>query len=515
MLQVLLVDDEPWVLEGLRTMVNWEKHGFQVCGEALDGPHALAMIQELRPELVVTDINMPVISGLELIEQSKRLLAKPPKFVILSGYDDFSYALTAMRQRVAEYLLKPIDEEEIEAILDRLGLKIAEEREAEQGLSRKRSLFMNNILNRLVQGEEGAELEREAAGTLRLQGEPGLQCVLVDAGADGQAQDLSQRIRAFFPKEEDRFFQDGMGRTGIIVRTDDMPKPRLEEIGLAICGGLADLREPVIVAVSEAGKGIRSIRELYLQTLDISRAKRGQGKTGLFLHCPHPQPVKTDDVFKEKFKRLLGEVLEGSPGKLEALVEETFGFFACCHADVEAIRAFTANMELTLCRNIAKLNGDADAFMVRMQEACGNLGGMNDYLALKHYSQRLSLEASQLIAGLRRRNEGNTIYQVIQFVDEEFRSKLQLQSLAKRFHLNPTYLGQLFKKETGKAFNEYLNVKRIEEAKRLLKRTQMKISEIALQVGYPNTDYFISKFKQATGVLPSAYKHEAEAKPVD
>lgn len=141
MLQVLLVDDEPWVLEGLRTMVNWEEHGFQVCGEALDGPEALVKMQELRPELVVTDIHMPVISGLELIERSKRLLARPPKFVILSGYDDFNYALTAMRQRVAEYLLKPIDEDEFGAILDRLGQMIAEERELEQSKLRKQTLF--------------------------------------------------------------------------------------------------------------------------------------------------------------------------------------------------------------------------------------------------------------------------------------------------------------------------------------------------------------------------------------
>lgn len=87
--------------------------------------------------------------------------------------------------------------------------------------------------------------------------------------------------------------------------------------------------------------------------------------------------------------------------------------------------------------------------------------------------------------------------------------------MAQKFHMNPAYLGQLFKKETGKPFNEYLNMKRIEEAKRLLKRTTMKISEIALQVGYPNTDYFLSKFKQATGVLPSAYKREPDRERAD
>lgn len=506
MLQVLLVDDEPWVLEGLRTMVNWEKHGFQVCGEALDGPDALAKIKELRPELVFTDINMPVISGLELIEQSKRLFANPPKFVILSGYDDFHYAVTAMRQRVVEYLLKPIDEEEIEAILDRLGRTIAEEREMEQSLSRKQSLFKNNIMNRLIQGEEGSELEREAAGVLQLQGEPELQCMLVDTGV--YPQELKQRVLAFFTGDVDRSFVDGMGRIGIIVRTDEMPQPRLEEIGLMISSGLSDLERPVLVAVSGIGKGVGSIRGLYQQTLETVKAKRGMGKAGLFLPSHRTQALKTEEDFKREFNAILDAVLEGDSGKTETAIEEAFGSFACSHAGVESIRAFAANMELTLCRSIKKSGGDADAFMACIQADEGNPGTMSDYPALKHYLLKLCREASLLLDGLRQKNENNTMFQVIQYVDEEFRSKLQLKSLAKKFHMNPTYLGQVFKKETGKTFNEYLNEKRIEEAKRLLKRTPMKISDIALQVGYPNTDYFISKFKQATGMLPSAYKQE-------
>lgn len=506
MLQVLLVDDEPWVLEGLRTMVNWEKHGFRVCGEALNGPEALVKMQELRPEVVVTDIHMPVISGLELIERSRRLLAKPPKFVILSGYDDFNYALTAMRQRVAEYLLKPIDEDEFGAILDRLGQTIAEEREMERTSSRKQSLFKNNMLNRLIQGEEGTQLEREAAAALQLEGEPELRCMLIDAGIYPTA--LKQQVLVFFASHTDRSFLDGMGRIGVIVRTDEVPQTRLEEIGLAIRSGLSDLERPAVIAVSDAGKGIRSIRELYQQTLETVKAKREQGKTGLFFPCRPPQPRNTEDVFKGKCELLLDVVLQGNPEAVEAAVEETFGFFACSRPGLESVRAFADNLELTLCRKIKKAGGDADAFMIRMQAYAANSGGMGDYPALKRYLHKLCREASLLLAGLRRENENNTMFQVIQHVDEEFRSRLKLQTLAQKFHMNPTYLGQVFKKETGKAFNEYLNEKRIEEAKRLLKRTPMKISDIAQQVGYPNTDYFISKFKQATGMLPSVYKSE-------
>lgn len=134
MLKVLIVDDEPWVLEGLRTMIDWGKFGYEVCGEAQNGTDAMRLIQENKPELVLTDINMPVINGLELITKLNEVMEKPPKFVILSGYDDFKYARTALRQRVNEYLLKPIDDEEIEALLSRITPIIQNEIASTRGL---------------------------------------------------------------------------------------------------------------------------------------------------------------------------------------------------------------------------------------------------------------------------------------------------------------------------------------------------------------------------------------------
>lgn len=513
MLQVLLVDDEPWVLEGLRTMVNWEKHGFRVCGEALDGPGALAMIEELRPELVFTDIRMPAVTGLELIERSRQTLKRPPEFVILSGYDDFNYALTAMRQRAVDYLLKPIDEEEIEALLAKLGQKITDELAAERSLPRKRSLFVNNLLNRLIQGEGDPELQSEAARSLGLPGEAELRCALIDTGADGSG--LSQRIGAFFAQDAGRFFQDRAGRTGVILRAEDMTDSRLEETGLAVNRELAERKQRVLVTVSGIAKGMGAIRELYLQALDLNRAKRSQGKTGLFFHNGPASATWQDAAYKGWFRRLPELVEAGAPEMIDSAIEEAFAALTCGQADIEALQADAANLELTLCRQMAGFHGDPDGFMKRMQAEYGSLGGIADYAALKRYVRRLCLEAAAQIGELKRRSEGNTIFQVIRYVDGAYRSKLKLQTLAQKFHMNPAYLGQLFKKETGKPFNEYLNMKRIEEAKRLLKRTPMKISEIALQVGYPNTDYFLSKFKQATGVLPSVYKQEPDRERAD
>ncbi|MNI44130.1 Bifunctional transcriptional activator/DNA repair enzyme AdaA [compost metagenome] len=167
---------------------------------------------------------------------------------------------------------------------------------------------------------------------------------------------------------------------------------------------------------------------------------------------------------------------------------------------------------MTLCRLVAERNGEPAVMMNRQHEEYGSLGELGDYSGLGNYVSALCGRAAVYLTELQAANEGNTIYNVIQYVDLEFRNKLQLQDLARQFHMNSAYLGQLFRKETGRSFSEYLNDKRIEAAKGLLKRTELKISDVAAQVGFSNTDYFIDKFKGIVGVLPSVYKHSSHNK---
>lgn len=511
MMNVLLVDDEPWVIEGLRTMVNWTNYGFQVCGEALNGPDALTMIQELRPELVLTDINMPVINGLELIERSNKTITKPPKFVILSGYDNFNYAITAMHHKVTEYLLKPIDEEEIEAVLARIGKRIQDDLAAERNQTRIQSLLVNSLLNRLIQGDDGELLEQQIVRTLHLSADAELRCMVIEASADPSY--LQERIKRYFSQSPDRLFQDSTGKWGAIVPADEFSASQLEEIGIQIHRELSgELNQPVIVTISSSQRGVRSIRDLYLQALEVNGCKRCQGKEGVFSYRNSCQPVFARDDGKEKFKQLPDIVAVGGTDKIMAAVEAALASVTEEVPGLEHALVYIADLEVNLCRRIAEMNGDPDAFMKSIQAEHGTAGSFATYPSMHKYVLALCLGASGVLSDLEARNENNTIFHVIQYVDREYHGKLQLQDLAKRFHMNSTYLGQLFKKETGKPFNDYLNEKRIEEAKRLLKRSQMKISEIALQVGYPNTDYFISKFKCKTGVLPSVYKQESERK---
>ena len=506
MLKVLIVDDEPWVLEGLRTMIDWGRYGFEVCGEAQNGVDAMRLIQEYKPHLVLTDINMPVINGLELIAKLNEIMANPPKFVVLTGYDDFKYARTALRHRVNEYLLKPIDDEEIEALLNRITPIIRNEIASSEELDKKKLFIVNNIINRLIQGEYNENLELLSRDAMGFEVDEELQCIITEPVSFMNP--FSPQVSEYFPKDCSCFFQDGSGRAGFIIQSASIPAESLELIINQICSDVAkQSHEPVIVAVSSKMTGVRSVREIYLQALDVWKRKTHQQKSGVFNYCEHGQ-IKKQEFPVADFKQLLDKVKDNNVQQIQSCVTEAFASFVEARLSIEAVQAKVAHFELILCRLIAQMNGDPDTLMTELQLEYGNLGDLSEYYVLSKYVHSLSMQATEYLSELKQENESNTIYNVIQYVDHEFRHKLKLQDLARQFHINATYLGQLFRKQTGQSFSEYLNAKRIEEAKSLLKRTQMKISDIALHVGFSNTDYFIDKFKLIVGVVPSVYKNE-------
>lgn len=218
------------------------------------------------------------------------------------------------------------------------------------------------------------------------------------------------------------------------------------------------------------------------------------------------------ELQNDNLERLLEKVKANDTAGIEPSIRELFSSFAEQLLTVEAVQAQVAHLEMTLCRLLAEMNGDPATLMNELQKEYGELGSLGDYFMLGKYADGLCRQTAVYLAELHSANEGNTIFNVIQYVDLEFRNKLQLQELARQFHMNSAYLGQLFRKETGRSFSEYLNEKRIEAAKGLLKRTQLKISDIALQVGFSNTDYFIDKFKLIVGVVPSVYKNAKKNK---
>lgn len=518
MMNVLLVDDEPWVLEGLRTIVNWSKYGFKVCGEAANGNTAWAMIEELQPDVVFTDIHMPAVSGLELIDRSMHELTKPPRFVILSGHDNFEYARAALKQQVEDYLLKPIDEDEIELVLKQMSQKIQNELASESLYRLERSLYVNRLVNRLLQGEFSEQLNDEAEALLMIKGDEEVACVLIET--ELKEEQLKEIIAELITPTAPELFSDSEGRLGLIVPNSLCSIDELELLGSKIYEACPQ-EVPIIVAVGHSTGGVASLHLAYQKALSALGWKRYHNREGIidFNDLSHSYAPKemNKQVNKEALSTLMEAINGDESDHIEAAVDALLAapLSRIPSSDEEYVRLQLLSLEMGILKKLKELGGNVDQFVQRIQQSLGKLTEINSYSEFHQYAVTLSLIGFETLRKQRKQSENNTLFHVIQYVNQEFREKLQLQELAQKFHMNPNYLGQVFKQETGKSFREYLNDKRIEEAKRLLRQGRQSISEVAANSGYPNTDYFVSQFKRMTGVAPSAYRKQEKSEYID
>lgn len=507
MMNVVLVDDEPWVLEGLRTMVDWNKYGFQICGEAENGNAAWAIIEDLQPDLVFTDIHMPSVSGLELIDRSIQKLAKPPRFVILSGYERFDYAKTALEQRVEDYLLKPIDEVEIENVLEQMSRKIQNELVSEKLHQHERTLYVNCLFNRLFQGEESSELQAEVKSIMQMEGHENMACLLIET--DACHEDIKSQVQRFASAQHYELYMDAEGRIGVFAAEMDDSLSWLERLGSTLFEMYSG-QATIIVAFAYHSGGVVAMRTAYEKAFSALKWKRYQIGSGIIHDQDLPRDGSMATVNQKALTNLFRIILTGQEDELEKEVHELLvnpdsGLPA---SDIEYVRVQLLALEMGVLKQLKELDGDVERFVLQLQHTLGVLTDIESFPAFREYALILSLNALRALQEQRKEKECCTIFRVVQYVNHEFREKLQLQELAQKFHMNANYLGQAFKQQTGKSFREYLNDKRIEEAKRLLRQSCSSIAEVAVNSGYPNADYFVSQFKRMTGMAPSAYRKQ-------
>jgi two-component system response regulator YesN len=507
MMNVVLVDDEPWVLEGLRTMVDWNKYGFQICGEAENGNAAWAIIEDLQPDLVFTDIHMPSVSGLELIDRSIQKLAKPPRFVILSGYERFDYAKTALEQRVEDYLLKPIDEVEIENVLEQMSRKIQNELVSEKLHQHERTLYVNCLFNRLFQGEESSELQAEVKSIMQMEGHENMACLLIES--DACHEDIKSQVQRFASAQHYELYMDAEGRMGVFAAEMDDSLSWLERLGSTLFE-MYSSQATIIVAFAYHSGGVVAMRTAYEKAFSALKWKRYQIGSGIIYDQDLPRDGSMATVNQKALTNLFKIILTGQEDGLEKEVHELLvnpdsGLPA---SDIEYVRVQLLALEMGVLKQLKELDGDVERFVLQLQHTLGVLTDIDSFPAFREYALILSLNALRALQEQRKEKECCTIFRVVQYVNQEFREKLQLQELAQKFHMNANYLGQAFKQQTGKSFREYLNDKRIEEAKRLLRQSCSSIAEVAVNSGYPNADYFVSQFKRMTGMAPSAYRKQ-------
>ncbi|WP_040950278.1 response regulator transcription factor [Gorillibacterium massiliense] len=510
MYKVVIVDDEPSIREGLRTIVGWEDYGFEVVGAAANGNEALALHQTLSPDLMIVDIRMPGMDGLQLIERL-RTMDSQVHFLILTGYADFEYAKKSLSLHVDGYLLKPVDEDELAEYLQLLIEKLTKEKVAETELRNwKRELFIHNLLEFPHQMQsDDAEAEAEPLGLLW----KAYQVVMLKLL---NPDENPETTLLFKRKLSEHFDQKGKGLVfyngpylGILLKDVIKYEQGLKAISTEIAGiaksgdfQFYGAASDVVYRLQEVGHACESALQLvrlaffYEKSAIIS-------KDSIPLTAPGAAAVGRNEEEERNSpdERLYYALDIGSRDAVLSAVEEL------CLAAADEMSEQTAKD-----RAFHWINDALNKLLAARPELKSELQAMTplargiyeqtNFVEMQTYIRKLLLDLLQLADS---GSNDNIVKQMIHLINRNYQDNLKLESLAEVFNYNSAYLGKLFKHQTGEFFNTYVDKVRIEKAKELILQG-IKIYNVAERVGYTNVDYFHSKFKKYVGCSPSAYR---------
>ena len=512
MYKVLLVDDEMFVRKGLQKLIRWEAFNYTLIGEAKNGGDALEMIHQFEPDLVITDIMMPVLDGLALIQRVKEAGRTDPEFILISGYNEFKYAQQAIRYGVQDYILKPIDVKELGATLQKLATTI----------SRKRLIALAGEGHAL-----GSILEAMLQENLQSE----------EAGRYAEVLGLTEETSHIFVWSETHP-ADGVSYTGLKAYQECLSSwhhaagviPVLEHapglFGMLLCSDVLDtwgegipsaltklrmelaagLQQEVVIYAGGITKGTGGLRQSYLQACECLKHKFAEdGKPVLLYEHLKDKPLHKNVLDMEIYDSFILQVEENNREAYTGIVNAIFRTF-----QEQRFPPSVAIRSLSLLINrvmgvLEQMQGDAGA-QRRLLEVMEEESQAWRPARLKRHILQMADEAAASITALRLVQRKGDIERIKKHIDAHFRENLNLKSIAGLFYMNPVYLGQLFRKTYGVYFNDYLLERRIEEAKRLLRQTDLRMYEIAAKVGIPVPNYFTSQFEKLEKITPLEYR---------
>ncbi|TCM95654.1 two-component system response regulator YesN [Paenibacillus sp. BK033] len=519
MLSIMIIDDEDLIRRGLEKIISKLNEEYLVVGSFSNGFEASQELDRLTPDVVITDIKMPYMDGLQFIEELRRRLPDT-RCLILSGYNDFDYARTAMQYGVKDYLIKPVDKEELLANLSHIHEELRaakQEKEKEQLLSKKAQmsdlLLREQQLRRLLGGDRDAPVsagvEEPSAPVIF---EQPYAVLAIRASNQGMKEQLLEWGRTMAAEGMESVAMEAQVIALLI------PSPREEETcRLAHKSALrliSDLqfaaKGKFVVGISGSYKGSAAALAAYREALALSYAGIYKREAFAVVTGKEGPNAPAEPAF---FTALL---TGGFTQALERLDAEGMGTAVQqLFVEIERVRPpyadlvqFMANLLYTA---VQKADGLLDELVKLTPPGVGVYQSVADFFNVAELKERIQhlLELSVYkLASLRKEGGNRVIETVKQLIQQDYDKDLELTELSEKVFLNPSYLSTLFKQETGLTITQYVLQLRMMKAKELLKkRMDLKVYEVGEQVGYPDSIYFNKVFKKMVGITPKEYRN--------
>ena len=521
--KVFLVEDEIVAREGIRDNVDWKSAGFEFCGEAPDGEIALPLIEKAQPDVLITDIKMPFMDGLQL---SKVIRKQMPwvKIIILSGHDEFDYAQSAIKLGVTEYLLKPINANEIQSVLHKLSHTLDQEAEERERLKALQSqikdtlaLQRERLLLQLVVGGVSSTEAIEQCRQIGLDIIAQQYLVILikvhfyeDAGYVDLAkyQKIQNIVAELANMHPGAFFAQKSVEELLLVMNGDDPE-ELRQDGLFLANLIQQDIETetggrVVVGVGNVQQRLTDIFLSFGEALTaVNQANNHTPANGQ--HSPNHliEMMQLEQATVEQYLK-------------SGLITEFDAFFADhLHLLGEAAlqstlikHYFFVDLILTAAQFVADLGGDPSKIVPMMDDIEGFLVTIQTMDDMQAVLRDIFTAVFTFRNNQAQYEKNKLIFQAKDFIDANFTDPtLLLNEVAATVNLSPSHFSVVFGRETGESFKDYLTRIRIDRAKELLRTTNMKCSEIAYQCGYNDPHYFSTVFRKNTGLPPQQFRN--------
>ena len=523
MYKVLIVDDEPLILKGLRNIIKWEELGLEIIDEASNGIEALKVIENKIIHILITDIKMPKMDGLELIQAilDKNLY---PKCIVLSGYDDFKLIKEAVKLGIENYLLKPVNVNELVSTLSNTMSKIENELYKQIEASKGLNILKNNIVIRWVNNDIGEYELLERASLLNINlNTKGFQIALVKI------------LNTFSANSLHKIENINLLRFAVLNICSEVVSE--STTGLSFCDLNGDI---VIIFINDT----LNYKKLFSGILDSLISKINQfldinvfvtsgsyQKKFQDVHLSYFQAKKLqeycfiippnnvilfEDVTSKNFsvqfdisenlKKLNEYIQSKNDEKAVGMIDIIYNqLIEMKELTPSHIQNLTIEVLLSVIDTMKGVKGNSEILFENYSDLFQNIFEKKTIDALKTWIKEMVLKCIDFLSS-ERDKLNPAVRQVLEYMQSNYVKDINLKCIASNFNISPAYLGYLFNKEIGDTFTNYLNMLRVEKAKELLINTSLKANEISEKVGYINTNYFPIIFKKLTGFSTSEFK---------
>lgn len=512
MYTVFIADDELIIRQGLKYIINWESLGFEIIGEASNGEDALHSILDTEPDLVLIDIRMPKMLGLDVVGAARKEGFKG-KVIILSGFTDFKYAQAAIRNGVDYYLTKPLEEEELITTLEEIKEQLSKEEVKRHTINQYRDKAKSMILFDILTNK--TDVKNINISDINIVADK-YQVVIYESYSHNNT-NMPYRFSDLLKvtNEANNSYENiTIEQNEVILLKGTFTLHKFQEF----LEHYEREQKPqenspldsLFIAYGHAVDSPKDIHTSYEEALKLLQRRffcEDKQHTIGYEQLPNSDDINkfniSQEILNDYCERLTGYIQASKRNQVaEALHELEHSLFNS-DSDIQSIRLFLTDLFLSIKEKISHLYHNSDLTFPGNAEIIAYIGN-------KYYLYEIMLyfteQFDMVIRTIGNPSSEGVMDDIIHYIEHNYMDNIKLETIAPLFGYNSSYLGKIFNKKVGEGFNVFVDKVRIKHSKELLLCSNLKVYEISEKVGYRNVDYFHTKFKKYVNMSPAEFR---------